>query len=188
VRRTLILAAAAAALLAGCGNKQTNAPDVGKIAPPGKFVLAAFPKQGVTFKRPSTWSLVVGTAPQVATVSAGEGQIVIWNFPRTEPLPVTRAQLGAARNALLGAVKQRDRTFALKSSRIVLKPSYAGVELIGTGTNQGVRREVRSLHAFGNASEIVVDEFAPPKDFGRVDKETFGAVARSLRLLKPGAK
>jgi hypothetical protein len=44
---------------------------------------------------------------------------------------------------------------------------------------------VRSLHAYGHGYEVVLDAFAPPKDFPRVDPQTFGPVARSLRLRAP---
>ena len=41
---------------------------------------------------------------------------------------------------------------------------------------------MRSLHAYGHGDEVVLDAFAPPKDFARVDEQTFAPVARSLRL------
>ena len=44
---------------------------------------------------------------------------------------------------------------------------------------------MRSLHAYGRGAEVVLDAFAPPKDFARVDEQTFAPVARSLRLRKP---
>jgi hypothetical protein len=41
------------------------------------------------------------------------------------------------------------------------------------------------LHAYGKGAEVVVDAFAPPKVFRRVDRQTFGPVTRSLKLRAP---
>ena len=94
----------------------------------------------------------------------------------------TRSQLHAARQALVAQVERRDPTFELTSSRLVMKRGLRGVELVGQGTNGGQRRAVRSLHAYADGHEVVLDAFAPPKDFARVDEQTFAPVARSLRL------
>jgi hypothetical protein len=185
VRRTLT-AIAATAVLVGCGNDRTSPPDIGRVPAPAAFRDAKFAKQGVFFRAPTNWRIVDGSAQnQVATVAIGDAQIAIWRYPRTEPLPETGDQLAAARDALVAQVKNRDATFRLKSSRLVLKPGLRAVELVGSATNQGRRRRVRSLHAYGEGAEVVVDAFAPPKLFSRVDEQTFGPVARSLRLRKP---
>ena len=185
MRRTLI-AIAAATLLAGCGNDRTRPPDIGRIPAPAGFRDQVFIKEGVYFRAPRNWRVIEGDAPQVATVAVGDAQIAVWRYRRTEPLPETRAQLKAARKALIAQVQQRDATFRLDSSRIVVKQGLRGVELIGEATNQGLRRSVRSLHAYGRRAEVVVDAFAPPRDFKRVDEQTFGPVARSLKLGEPG--
>ena len=187
MRRTAIaIAAAAAVLLAGCGNDKTKPPVLGKIPAPLGFRDQVFIKDGVFFRAPRNWRVVEGEPPQVATIAAGDAQIAVWRYRRTEPLPETRAQLRAARKALLAQVMQRDPTFQLTSSRIVVKENLRGVELIGEATNQGQKRLVRSLHAYGRKAEVVVDAFAPPAEFARVDEQTFGPVARSLKLAEPG--
>jgi hypothetical protein len=185
VRRTLI-AIAAAVVLPGCGNDRTAAPDIAGIPAPKAFRDARFAQSGVFFRAPTNWRLIPGHEPQeVATVAIGDAQIAVWRYPRTEPLPETADQLGAARDALVAQVKRRDATFKLTSSRLVLKPGLRAVELVGLGTNQGRRRRVRSLHAYGDGAEVIVDAFAPPKVFARVDRQTFGPVARSLKLRAP---
>jgi hypothetical protein len=190
VRRlaTAIASAAVAALLiGGCGNDRTAPPDVGKIPAPTGFRDQTFIKEGLFFRAPRNWRVIAGEAQyQVATVAVGNAQIGVWRYPRTEPLPETRKQLRAARKALIAQVENRDKTFELTSSRLVVKEGLRGVELIGSATNQGQRRMVRSLHAYGRKAEVVVDAFAPPADFARVDAETFGPVARSLKLGEPG--
>ena len=185
MRRTPI-AIAAAVVLAGCGNDRTAPPDIGGIPAPKAFRDARFAQAGVFFRAPTNWRLIPGNEPQeIATVAIGDAQIAVWRYPRTEPLPETVDQLGAARDALVAQVKRRDATFELTSSRLVLKPGLRAVELLGLGTNQGRKRRVRSLHAYGDGAEVIVDAFAPPKVFARVDRQTFGPVARSLRLRAP---
>ncbi|MGI9099530.1 MAG: lipoprotein [Solirubrobacteraceae bacterium] len=183
--RRILPAIVAAVVLAGCGNAQTPPPDIGRIPAPASFRDAIFAEQGVFFRAPTNWRIVPGDAPQVATVAVGNAQIGVWRYPRSEPLPETRDQLKAARQALVAQVRSRDPTFRLTSSRLVMKPGLRGVLLVGSATNQGQRRRVRSLHAYGRGAEVVVDAFAPPKMFPRVDKQTFAPVARSLKLRMP---
>lgn len=181
----------AAVLLAGCGNDRTAPPDLGLIAAPKGFRDAVYAEQGLRFRAPTNWRIFPGDSPQVATVASGDGQIGIWRYPRSEPLPETRAQLKAAREALVAQVQRRDPTFKLTSSRLIVKPGLRAVELIGVGsnlTNMTVTRSLRSLHAYGHGAEVVVDAFAPTKEFARVDEQTFGPVSRSLKLRKPAAK
>ena len=178
--RPALLALVAAVLLAGCGNSRTPPPDTGLIPAPKAFRDVQFP--GVFLRAPSNWRSFPGTAPQVATIAIGDAQIAVWRYARSEPLPETRSQLHAARQALVAQVERRDPTFELTSSRLVIKRGLRAVELVGQGTNEGERRSVRSLHAYANGYEVVLDAFAPPKDFARVDEQTFAKVARSLRL------
>ncbi len=185
MRRAIGAIVVVAAVLAGCGNDRTPRPDLSLIAGPGTFRDVKYADFGLSLRAPNRWRLVEGEAPQVATIVSGDAQIAIWRYQRSEPLPVDRAQLKAAREALVAQVESRDKTFALTSSRLVIKPGLRGVELVGQGTNQGQRRSVRSLHAYANGYEVVVDAFAPPRDFARVDEQTFGPVSRSLRLRPP---
>jgi hypothetical protein len=185
--RLALLSVAAAVLLAGCGNSRTPATPTGLIPRPVAFRDLKYPAAGVSLRAPANWREVQGTDPELATVAIGDAQIAIWHYKRSEPLPQTRSQLHAARQALVAQVESRDATFELTSSRLVIKPGLRAVELIGQGTNNGQRRSVRSLHAYGHGYEVVVDAFAPPKDFARVDEETFAPVSRSLRLRAPKA-
>jgi len=181
VRRALTCLAACV-LLAGCGNERTPPPDIGVIRAPGGFRTVQFPRAGLSLDAPRKWLQSAGDGHRVATLSAGEGQIAIWRYPRSEPLPQTRAQLHATRKSLIAQVKARDPTFDLMSSRLVLRRGLRAVELVGVGTLQGVRRSIRSLHAYGHKAELVVDAFAPTKDFPRVDEQTFRPVLRSTKL------
>jgi len=182
---TLLAAALAVVLLAGCGNDKSSAEDVGSIPAPNGFRDAIYRQDGIRFRAPENWRLVPGSSPQVVTVAAGEGQIGVWRFKRKEPLPRTIMQLDAARQALVKQIEKRDPTFHLVSSRIIVKPRLKGVEVVGEGTNQGQRRYSRSVHAYANGAEIVLDGFAPVNDFARVDKQVLARVARSLKVSKP---
>ena len=189
-RILLTLVAGAAVLLAGCGNDRTPPPELGLIPAPKDFRDALYKAQGVQFRAPTNWRIVPGRDTQLATVAVGDAQIGIWRYERTEPLPETRAQLGAARQALVAQIESRDPTFKLTSTRLVLKPGFRGVEVVGTATNltnRSIQRSMRSLHAYGHGQEVVMDAFAPPREFARVDEQTFGPMARSLRLSAPTA-
>jgi hypothetical protein len=188
-RIALLLAAAGAAIaLAGCGNDRTPLPDLGLIPSPKAFQATPFLAQGVQFRSPTNWRVVKGEDTHLATVAIGDAQVGIWRYVRDEPLPETRDQLAAARQALVAQVESRDPTFKLTSTRLVLKPGFRGVEVVGAGTNltnQTAQRSMRSLHAYGHGMEVVMDAFAPPREFARVDEQTFGPMARSLRLSAP---
>ena len=184
--RRVLTAIAAAAVVGGCGNDRTPPSDIGVIPAPAAFRDVIFPEHGIALRAPTNWRVVDGRQPpHVATIAVGNAQIAVWRYPRSEPLPETRQQLDAARQALVAQVESRDATFRLTSSRLVVKPGLRGVELVGSGTNQGQRRLMRSLHAYGHGAEVVVDAFAPPRQFDRVDREAFGPVTRSLRLRAP---
>ncbi len=187
-RALLTLLTGAAVLLGGCGNDRTPVPELGLIPAPKDFRDAQFEAQGVQVRAPTNWRVVDGEDPHLATVAIGDAQIGIWRYARTEPLPETRAQLGAARQALVAQIESRDPTFKLTSTRLVVKPGFRGVEVVGTGSNLAngsIQRSMRSLHAYGHGAEVVMDAFAPPRDFARVDEQTFGPMARSLRLTAP---
>lgn len=185
--RRVLICLVAATLLIGCGNDPTPPPDVGVILAPGALEGSDHPPQGVHLRLPVRWHYVIGEAPQLFVMVSGNGQIAMWRYPRREPLPVTRAQLDATRRSLIAQVHARDPTFDVHSSRLILKPGLRAVEVVGVGTNQGVRRSVRSLHAYGHRGEVVIDAFAPPKDFPRVDAQTFRPVLRSLKLRAPSS-
>ena len=183
--RRALLPLAAAALLAGCGNDRTPVPETGFIPAPKQFRDAPFLAQGVTFRAPTNWRIVPGEGAQVATVAIGDAQVGVWRYERDEPLPETRDQLNAARQALVAQIENRDPTFKLTSTRLVIKPGIKAVEVIGLGTNltnKTIQRSMRSLHAYGRGLEVVMDAFAPPKEFARVDEQTFGPMTRSLKL------
>lgn len=185
-RRRVLAILAAAALLAACGNDETDAPDLGRIAAPGGFEDSRFASAGIFLRTPVSWQTRrPDVRYQVATLASGNGQIALWRYPRSEPLPETRPQLQSARDELVEAVKARDGKFDVTSTRVVLKPGIRAVEIVGVGRSQGEERKVRSLHAYAHEGEVVIDAFAPVEEFARVDEQTFAPLTRSLRLNPP---
>ncbi len=189
-RTLLTIVAAVAVLLTGCGNDRTPVADLSLIPAPTTFRATPLLAQGVQFRSPANWRVADGEGTHLATVAAGDAQVAIHRYPREEPLPETRAQLAAARQALVAQIESTDPTFKLTSTRLIVKRGFRGVEVVGVGTNlanASIERSMRSLHVYGHGGEVVMDAFAPPPQFARVDRQVFGPMARSLRLSAPRA-
>lgn len=185
---THLVAAGLALTLAACGNDRTPPPDLSLVPAPKAFRTVFYDAAGVRFRAPTNWRVQPEREPHLATVAIGSAQVAVWRYPRSEPLPRTRSQLDAARRALVAQIQSRDATFELTSTRLVVKPGLRAVEVVGSGTNltnSNVRRSMRSLHAYGHGAEVVLDAFAPPKEFARIDEQAFAPMARSLQLRKP---
>jgi hypothetical protein len=186
MRRPLLLTAAAL-VLAGCGNERTPAPDVRTPGPPIGTMQARYPEHGIAFKAPGGWRLAPGDAPLVATVQTGQATIAVWRYPRSEPLPRTQAHLEAARDALIAAATARDSTFKPIKTAVTRVDGAPAVQVRATETIDGQPRTVRSTHVYKRGAEVVVDAYAPAKDFRRVDAQAFRPMLRSLRITKPRA-
>jgi hypothetical protein len=188
-RRSAPLSAAALMALAlashGCGNDRTPAPDTARPLSPQGSARISFPQAGVRFAAPGRWDRAPGQAPLVTTVTSGRATIAVWRFPRTEPLPRTAGDMRRARRGLLGAAKARDPSFRSREARARRVGGHRALEVRGSGTVEGQPRRLRSLHVFAFGGEVVVDAFAPPADFPRVDREVVRPLLRSLRLSRP---
>ena len=182
LRSAVLLATLA---LAGCGSDRVAAPDLERPAEPGPPARATFPKAGLVFERPSAWRFEPGTEPLVVRGSSGTAVVAVWRYLRAEPLPRERAALEDAQATLEDAVKTRDTTFALDSSRITEVDGAPAIELLGTQTIAGQRRKVRSLHAYAKGAEVVVDAYASEQDFGAMDRAVFRPLMRSLKIDPP---
>lgn len=172
-------------LLAGCGNQQQRPPTVGPPAQPNGTAAVAFDKDGVRFAAPGGWHVQAGAAPLVATVQSGSALIAVWRYPRTEPLPATHGQLVQARDLLLAAAKARDASFVALKSAITKLGVHPAIQVRGTETVSGLPRTVRSTHVYAFGAEVVVDAYAPASVFGRVDRQAFVPLVRSLKLRAP---
>jgi hypothetical protein len=185
--RALLLAVVAATVVAGCGNDRVPAPDVATPGPPIGHFDVSYPKFGIEFVAPKGWHVTEGSGTLVTTVQTGQATIAIWRYPREEPLPATAAALRRARRELIAAAKRRDKTFKVGTSRFLRIRHAPAIQLVGRENVGRSRYRVRSTHVFAHAAEIVVDSYAPPKYFPRVDKTVFKPLLKSLKVSKPKA-
>lgn len=187
-RRSLIAAALVACALAGagCGNDRQKSPDVRTPGPVYGSESAAYPAAGLVFpKAPSGWARAAAEPPGVATIATGEALIGIFRYPRTETLPKTKDELDAAASALVAAAKARDPSFKeIKRGRLEVDGQPA-VQIRGTETIDGRPRTVRTTHIYAFGGEIVVDAYAPEKDFRRVDKTAFRPLVAAMKITAP---
>ena len=165
---------------AGTGSTSTNPPIVGAMVP------VAYPTAGVRFSAPEGWRTQPGEPPLVATVQNGQVTIAVWRYPRDgEQLPVTHAALQSAKVALVGAIKRRDPSFQLTKAKLLHVGPERAVQVLGLGNVSGSRRNIRSTHIYAQGSEYVVDEYAPPTLFPRVDSQVFMPLIASVKISPP---
>jgi hypothetical protein len=178
----------------GCGgDKQAPASTAqqgaASVAPRrvSSFVRVSFPEQGVSFGRPDGWKYEQGAPPLLATMSSGEVTIAVWRYPRSGTLPRTLAQLTAAKDELLRAARARDRTLKVVKAKGTRAAHHPAVVIVAGETVAGDRRTVRSTHVYADGGEVVVDAFASPAQFPKVEDPVFRQVVRSLRVVAPSS-
>ena len=174
-----------AATLAGCGRERLDEPDVDRPVVSGATVPQSHPKAGIEFAAPAGWGFGGGPSPLVTQSSSGSATIAVWRYERGEPLPTGDAALASAREALLGAVRGRDTGYREISTRETEVDGAPAIELGGEQRGAGRPRRVRSTHVFAKGAEVVVDQYAAPADFERVDAAVFRPLVRSLKLESP---
>jgi hypothetical protein len=179
------LATALAVGVTGCANERTAPPDVATPGPPLGSLDVSYPKFGIEFVAPKGWHVTEGSGTLVTTVQTGQATVAIWRYPREEPLPATAEAIRRARRELIAAAKRRDKTFKVGTSRLIRLRKAPAIQLVGRETIGGRRFRVRSTHVFAHGAEVVVDEYAPPQFFSRLDKTVFKPVLRSLRISTP---
>jgi hypothetical protein len=183
VLATLTLAAVAVA--SGCGNEPDKPPVVTTPKEAFGWVDYPLPEQGVSFQRPSAWRITPGDPPLLATMSSGLVTISVWRYPRQEPLPETLEELTVAKDALVAAAQARDPTFEVikaKGTRAAHRPA---VVIIGDETVAGQPRRVRSTHIYTNASEFVIDAFAPADQYATVEEPIIVELIRTFEFSDP---
>lgn len=180
---------AAAVLLGGCGNERQPPPDVRTPGPAFGSEVVSYPQAGLTLRRaPSGWARTAGESPMVAGIVTGEATIGIFRFPRSEPLPKTKADLNAAATALVAAAKARDPTFTEVKRGKLEVDGHPAIQIRGRETINGQPRTVRSTHIYAFDAEIVIDAYAPEASFRRVDVAAFRPLLATLEIKKPAAE
>jgi hypothetical protein len=175
---------AAALAIAGCGNERAVPPDTATPQDPIGTKLTILDAAGVRFTSPANWPDLGRQGRRAGGVQSRSATVAVWRYPRTEPLPEDPAALRRVRDLLVDRVEQRDPTFALRSARLVRRGGADGIELLGRQTIAGRRVGVRSSHLFTRGGEVVVDAYAPPASFDRLDASVFRPLLRSLRRSK----
>jgi hypothetical protein len=176
-----------AALVAGCGNERQRAPDATGTQKPAKATRVAYPAGGVSLAAPRNWYRVPGNRPLVAYIVSGRAVVAVWRYPRKEPLPAAKSELEQAQANLSDAAHARDRSVRIESTKLVYLNGVKGIQLVATEHITGLLRRVRSTHLFDRKAEIVIDAYAPPGEFARVDGSVFQPLLRSLRLRAPSS-
>ena len=179
----LVLAAALPA--GGCGNERQPPPDVLEPAKPTGLSVVRLSRNGVRFLAPSNWIVRPGAKPLVATVSSGEATVAVWAYERSEKLPKSGKDLSGARARLISAVRKRDRTARIVGATRIHIGKIPGIELIALERVGRERRKVRSTHLYHQGFEIVVDAFAPPRSYNRVNRQVFTPLLKTLQLGTP---
>jgi hypothetical protein len=172
-------------VLAGCGNSRTAPPDLSVALPPAGFTRASFPSTGLSLRTPANWEVQPGSPPLVVAVRSGLASVAVWRYPRTQTLPRSSADLRRALRRLVAAVRARDATFRLASAGVVAVAHRGAIQLRGLETIDGQRREVRSTHVYAHGAEVVIDAYAPPSQFRRVDRQVFHPLLRGLKVSAP---
>lgn len=186
-RLTIVLALVPVVLAAGCGSARTPAPDVAAPGSPRGTVAVRSAPAGIAFAAPVGWRRQARpAAPLIASLSDGRAIVNVFRYPRTEPLPRTRAELRTAGRALVAAAKQRDAGLVERTLAVTRVDARPALVLRATEAVAGQPRTVRSTHVFADGGEVVVDAIAPAGDFARIDAAVFGPVVRSLRFTAPG--
>ena len=189
--RSRPLALLAATLLGsawGCGYDRSKPPDVATPQPPATFQKRSFREQGLALYAPANWRSSAGEAPLVVAFTSGRATLAVWRYPRSERLPKSRIEVAKVLPDLLQAARGREPALRLDTPRLVTIAGAPGVVLTGVETILGQRRRVRSAHLYANGAEVVVDAFAPPGVFARVDRQVFRAVLASLRVRRGGRR
>lgn len=178
----------AAILLSGCGNERARPADTLTPAAPGGTRVVKVPVAGLKLLGPANWQDLAPRDPSmVAGLQSRRATIAIWRYPRSEPLPASRAVLEEVQGLLVARVKAKDPSFKLDMATYPTRDGARSIELVGSQTIAGLPFRVRSAHIFYRGAEIIVDAFAPPEHFDRVDKTVFEPLLESLELSKPRA-
>jgi hypothetical protein len=180
--RRAATALVAALVLAGCGNSRTRVPDVRTPDAPQGSRDVRLRAAGIRFKAPVNWPDLPAQGARAGGIQSKTATLAIWRYPRTEPLPSSAAALAEVRGLLVDRIKQRDTTFKVRTQRSLRLAGARAIQVTGSATIAGLPFRVRSTHLFKDGAEVVVDAYAPPRDFARVDATVFRPLLRTLRL------
>ena len=175
------------ALAAGCGNERQHAPRITGIQEPQRATRLAYPGQGISFAAPRNWYQSTGKQPLVSVVASGDATVAVWRYRRKEPIPKAGTELQGAQANLSDSLRSRGGSVQVQSTRTLDVNGVKGIQVVANERIGGQARRVRSTHLFDRAAEIVIDAYAPPAAFSRVDTSVFQPLLRSVRLRAPSS-
>ena len=177
----------AALFAGGCGNERQRPPDVTGTQKPAGTARIAYPAGGLSLTAPHNWYRSQGSRPLVALIASGPATVAVWRYPRTERLPRTKAELKAARDALIAAATKADSTFQVIKAAPATIAGKPAVQIRARETIAGQPRTVRSTHIYAARSEIVIDAYSDANTFHAVDAKFFRPLLKTLTVRQPTA-
>lgn len=180
--RRVLVALLCTAAVAGCGNDVSRPPDTRTPEPPRGTREVDLEPAGVSFTAPFNWPALPAEGQRAGGIQSRRATVAVWRYDRSEPLPETGAELREVQKLLVDRVSERDPGFELRSARRLRRGGARAIELVGRQTIAGRPYDVRSTHIFHDNAEIVVDAYAPPEHFERVDRTVFRPLLGSLEL------
>ena len=181
VRRLLLAAALATALVAGSGCGEDDPAEGLTRLGGGPLIEFKSFNEEVILEHPRGWVARSGLSPLVAQVATGGAQVSIFAYPRTDN-PESDGEVEEARDKLIRSLGERAAGFLVIRSRIGEVDGSPSVEIRGRGLVAGKPVETRSVHVYKDEVEWVIDAFARPSQFDRANEIGFEPVIGSLQL------
>ena len=169
-------------LVAACGEEPDDPPPVFEVKAPQGTKQAQFPRVGMTFEHPANWKLRRRDAPGVFELVSGQAIVAGWAYPREEPLPETDADLDAAKDRLVEAIKARDPDYRVRSATVTEVADAPAIDVEGEQTLSQRALRTRSVHVFLGDVEYVIEAIALPEDYGLVERGVMDPLIDSLEL------
>jgi hypothetical protein len=158
----LVVAGVALALLSGCGNSRTPAPQIGGPAPPEGFRVVNLPVAGARISVPRNWSLLATHSPlQLVLDTSGDAVIALWRYPLHGSAPQGAQQLQLARVRLIASSRARDKSLRVINSGVIRIAGAPAITLEADAHLGSRKRRVFSTHLFHGSEELVLEEYAP---------------------------
>ena len=136
----------------------------------------------MTLTRPANWRLRRRDAPGVFELVSGEAIIAGWAYPREEPLPETDADFEAAKDRLVGAIKERDPDYGIRSAVVSEVAGAPAIDIRGEQVLSRRDLRTRSVHVFLGDVEYVIEAISPPADYDLVERRVMAPLLDSLEL------
>jgi hypothetical protein len=152
------------------------------VREPGRSVKLRDPRTGIRFAAPLNLVKRIRTNPGIFRIASGAADVSGWAYPRHEKLPRTRAELEAARDALIAEAKKRNGTFRLSSGRITAVKGSPAIELRGSQRILGRTIETHSIHVYRVPGEYVFEALAPRSSFATADRKVLAPLVQSLEF------